>query len=67
LDAPSLPWTEIESDPNKTARVIAPIPYSAIFLAAVDENKEMMSTNKIGLTNQIGAAPLPPGFARSIE
>ena len=53
---------EIESEPIKTARVKAPIPYSPILRAWVDENKETIRTKTIGLINHNGTEPSPPGF-----
>ena len=35
--------------------------------ACVDENKETINTNKIGLTNHIGSEFAPPGLPSSVE
>ena len=52
----------MDNDPTKTASDNAVIPYSAIPRACVEENKEMTSTNTIGLINHSGTEPSPPGF-----
>ena len=57
----------MESPERITAKTSAPTPYSAIRRACVDENKETISTNKIGLTNQIGNEFAPPGLPSKVE
>ena len=59
---PSFPCVEIESEPTKTASASAPIPYSAMRRACVEENSEITRINKMGLTNHSGTEPLPPGL-----
>ena len=55
----------MEREANKTARESAPNPYSAIGRACVEENKEITSINKIGLTNHSGTESVPPGLPKS--
>ena len=62
FDDASFPCVEIESEESTTASTSAPIPYSAIRRACVDENKETTKTKSIGLISQIGSALAPPGF-----